>query len=106
MNRKRPAADVAQCVECRPDRLEAKGSVPSTTSDGLVETQRSVMECLPFLGWKLEVPDVSLTCGLSQLEVSLDYIRLHQNNKRNVRQEESGVGGDGVRPPGVQEPGR
>lgn len=39
MNKQRPAATVAQSAELWPDIQKAKGSIPSTTSNGWVDTQ-------------------------------------------------------------------
>lgn len=86
MNKQRSAADVAQCVELRPDILEAKGLVPSTTSNGWVETQGSVMESQPPQRCELEDQDYSLALGLRQLETYLDYVRLHHSSKGKGRQ--------------------
>lgn len=72
MNKKRPTAVLAQCVECRPGILGATGSVPSITSNVSAENLGSGMGSLPLQRWKLEVQDFNLMRGLSQLEVYLD----------------------------------
>lgn len=67
MNKKRPAAVLAQCVECRPGRLGAKDSTPSITSNVSAEIHRSATPEVEAGGTGLHRMYV-----LSQLEIYLD----------------------------------
>lgn len=97
MNEQRPAADIAQCVELWSAIREAKGSVPNTTSNGWVETHRSVMESQSPQKCELKGQDL----GLIQLEACLDYIPAAKD-----KLDKRSSGDEGVRPSGVPKSGR